>query len=145
MEKELPKLIQGGSHQDQRGSIQFLNDFDMSPVKRFYCITNANTEVKRGWRGHKIEQRWFFASQGVFSIKLVAISNWDKPDPATPITEFVLDATEVAVLHVPAGFASLVQATTPNALLTVFADHHLSHAKFDDYLYDVDCFKITTR
>lgn len=141
MEKELPKMIKGGSHQDQRGSIQFMNDFDMSLVKRFYCITNANTEVQRGWRGHQIEQRWFYASQGIFSIKLVAINNWDQPNPAAPITEFLLDATNVAVLHVPAGYASLVQALSPNALLTVFADHHLSHAKFDDYLFDVAYFK----
>lgn len=144
MERELPKLIQGGSHQDQRGSIQFLNDFDMSPVKRFYCITNANTDVKRGWRGHKIEQRWFFASQGVFSIKLVRVDNWEKPDKHSLITDFIISEDDVAVLHVPAGYASLIQSISENASLLVFADHHLAHAKSDDYLYDVDYFKTTT-
>jgi len=140
MKIDLPKIIQGGNHHDQRGSIQFMNDFDMSLVKRFYCITNANTEVKRGWRGHKIEQRWFFASHGTFSIKLVRIDNWENPDKHGLITDFTLTDDEIAVLHVPAGYASLIQSKSENASLFIFADHHIAHAKLDDYLYDVDYF-----
>lgn len=48
-------IIQWGVAKDQRGQIRFVNDFDMSLVKRFYIIKNLDTELVRGWRAHKIE------------------------------------------------------------------------------------------
>lgn len=45
-------FINGGSASDDRGSIRFVNEFDMTPVKRFYIIKNADTELIRGWRAH---------------------------------------------------------------------------------------------
>lgn len=40
--------IRGGIAKDHRGQIRFVNDFDMSLVKRFYIIKNADTEIVRG-------------------------------------------------------------------------------------------------
>ena len=46
--------ITGGIAKDHRGQIRFVNDFDMTEVKRFYIITNKDTELIRGWRAHRI-------------------------------------------------------------------------------------------
>ncbi|RZK01434.1 MAG: sugar epimerase, partial [Flavobacterium sp.] len=74
-----PQIIKGGSHTDERGTICFQNDFDMSAIKRFYVIKHLSSEVERGWRGHKIEQRWFYVVKGIFRISIVKIDDWTNP------------------------------------------------------------------
>ena len=67
------ETIKGGIAKDRRGHIKLVNDFDMSLVKRFYIISNANTEVVRGWRGHRVEERWFYALKGSFVFFLLKL------------------------------------------------------------------------
>jgi hypothetical protein len=137
---EVPEIISGGSYTDTRGTITFINDFDMSQVKRFYIIENANTNVKRGWRGHKIEQRWFSVSEGAFNVRLIKIDDWGVPDKDLPFEEFLLSAENSEVLHIPVGYASCVQATENHSKLIVFADYGVDHAQKDNYLYPEDYF-----
>ncbi|WP_316790845.1 WxcM-like domain-containing protein [Pedobacter frigoris] len=135
-----PALIPGGQHTDSRGTLTFLNDFDMSEVKRFYMIQNRDTAVIRAWRAHKIEQRWFYAINGEFLIRAVKIDNFDAPDNDLPIEEYTISAISNQVLHVPLGYATSVQAITNESKLLVFADYGIENAKFDDYLYPQDYF-----
>ena len=60
--------IVGGSHADSRGALRFCNDFDMSPVKRFYTIANSAEQPVRGWIGHKRETKWFFPLKGATTV-----------------------------------------------------------------------------
>ncbi len=69
------EMIKGGMAKDHRGQIRFVNDFDLSEVKRFYIIKNADTELVRGWRAHRIEQRWFYVLSGAFIIDVVCIDS----------------------------------------------------------------------
>ena len=135
-----PNIIKGGSHTDQRGTISFVNDFDMGQVKRFYVIDHPNTEVIRGWRGHKIEQRWFHVAKGVFTIDLVKIDDFDSPSVDLPVTQFKLFAKDTEILHVPAGYASSIQALAANSKVIVFADYGVENAPLDDFLYPVNYF-----
>lgn len=137
----LPNIIQGGCHTDERGTLSFFNDFDLLAVKRFYSIQHSNITVKRGWRGHKIEQRWFGVTAGAFRISLVKIDHWEKPSPNLIIHHFELLAEDNQILHVPAGYVSNLQAIKPNSKVLVFADHGIEHAKIDDYLYSNNYFK----
>lgn len=139
---EIPEIIEGGNHTDSRGTITFFNEFDMREVKRFYVIENANVEIKRAWRGHKIEQRWFNVLNGAFKVQLVKIDNWEMPDKNLSFTEFLLSAEDIKVLHIPVGYASSVQATQSNSKLIVFADYGLDHALEDDYLYPENYFSL---
>jgi dTDP-4-dehydrorhamnose 3,5-epimerase-like enzyme len=132
-----PKIIEGGSHTDQRGTIAFCNDFDMSEVKRFYKITHP---VIRGWRAHKIEQRWFHVVAGAFEIKLVKIDDFNEPDKHVPQKIFTLTSSKSTVLHTPVGFASSLRAIEPNSTLLVFADSGVEDIKNDDYLFPTDYF-----
>lgn len=134
-----PKLISGATHIDQRGTLSFINDFDLSPVKRFYTITHPNTSIIRAWRGHKIEQRWFHVCKGAFEIKLVKIDNWTKPSVNLTQDIFILNVEKPTVLHVPVGFASSLRALQPDSKLVVFADTDIN-AQNDDYLFSADYF-----
>ena len=134
-------FIQGGSSQDERGQIRFVNDFDMSLIKRFYIIKNANTELVRGWRGHCIEQRWFYVISGSFKVKFVKINDWGDPNPMLPVKNVELRNEDMKVLHMPAGYASALIAMEPNSELLVYADYPLSHAAFDDYTWPAEYFK----
>lgn len=135
------QIIKGGQHTDSRGRLNFINDFDMKPVRRFYTIEHADITTERGWRAHKIEQRWFHVSKGIFKIKLIKIDDWVNPSKNLPQELYVLSAEETSVLHVPAGYASSLQALVANAKIIVFADHEVEHAKHDDYLFPLAHFE----
>lgn len=137
---EVPEIISGGSHTDTRGKITFFNDFDMSQVKRFYIIENVDVDIKRGWRGHKIEQRWFTVAEGAFNVRLIRIDNWENPNRESPLEEYFLSDENTEILHIPAGYASCVQAIQSNSKLIVFADYDIDHASNDNYLYPEDYF-----
>jgi dTDP-4-dehydrorhamnose 3,5-epimerase len=135
------KIIKGGSHADARGAISFVNDFAMDDVKRFYIIKHPDTTIIRGWRAHKIEQRWFYVSGGSFRIKAVKIDNWENPGKGLEQSVFDLDSRDNNVLHVPAGYATSLQALEENSEVIVFADHGVEHTtQKDNYLYPIDYF-----
>lgn len=133
-------FIQGGVAKDERGQIRFVNEFDMSLVRRFYIIKNADTELIRGWRAHRIEQRWFYVLSGSFNVDLVKIDNWENPDPFLPVENVVLQAEHMKVLHVPVGYGTAFTALEANSELLVYADFPLAHAPQDNYLWKSDYF-----
>ncbi|VTR34864.1 WxcM-like domain-containing protein [Sphingobacterium thalpophilum] len=134
------RYIQGGVAKDMRGQIRFVNEFDMSLVKRFYLIRNVDTELIRGWRAHRIEQRWFYVLSGAFKVSLVQIDDWEDPNPFIPIKSIVLDANDMKVLHVPAGYGTAFRALTTDSELLVYADHPVEHAPLDNYTWKSDYF-----
>ena len=71
MNKVTPHVIKGGCYSDDRGSLEFYNEFDMSQIKRVYFTTHFDTEVIRAWQGHTIESRWFCSVKGSFQVKLI--------------------------------------------------------------------------
>ena len=136
----VPKLIQGKSHQDERGTLFYNNDFDASVIKRIYVIENQNTDLVRAWRGHEIEQRWFSAMMGSFKIELIAIDNWDRPARNLERLEFVLDSQKLDILHIPAGYVSSIHSLSEGSKLLVMADYSMGALK-DDYRYEVNYFE----
>lgn len=142
---KLPNIIAGGRHQDQRGILSFVNDFDMSAVKRFYKIRHLDAKTVRGWRAHQIEQRWFHITEGTFLINIVAIDNWEAPKKNAEQLSFKISASDDSVLHVPVGYATSLRALTKNAEMIVFGDYAIDHAKLDDYLFPPDYFTNSKR
>lgn len=133
--------IKGGVAKDFRGQIRFVNDFDMSLVKRFYIIKNVDTELVRGWRAHQIEQRWFYVLSGSFSLDIVEIDDWSQPSKDLAVNREILKAEDCSVLYLSAGYATAFKALEPNSELLVFADYHIDHASNDDHVYPLDYFK----
>jgi dTDP-4-dehydrorhamnose 3,5-epimerase-like enzyme len=135
----IPKITEGSSHTDSRGTLFFNNNFDASAVKRIYVIENRNTDFVRGWQGHKIEQRWFTAVKGSFKIQLIAIDNWDNPSKGLEIVTFMVADKKQDVLHVPKGYVSSIQALEEGSRLFVMADYLFGEIQ-DDYRFEADYF-----
>jgi len=136
----VPKLIQGKSHGDARGTLVYNNDFDASEIKRMYVIENKNTDFVRAWQGHQIEERWYSAIIGSFAIELIAIDDWNRPDKKSERLEFVLDSEKLDVLHIPAGYVSSIQSLAAGSKLLVQADY-LIGANEDEYRYECGYFE----
>lgn len=133
-------FIKGGVAKDHRGQIRFVNDFDMSLVKRFYIIKNTDTELIRGWRAHRMEQRWFYVLSGSFELSLVKIDDWDNPSKDLKVDQVILKAEDQQVVHVPVGYGTAFKALEEGSELLVFADYGIENAKNDDYIWTVDYF-----
>ena len=134
----MANLIQGNISRDQRG-FAHNNDFDLTEIKRLYIIQN-DSNIIRGWQGHKIEQRWFTSISGIFKINLIEIDNWEKPSKSLIQRTYILDSKQLTTLHVPAGFVSSIQSLTISAKLLVFSDHRHNEIN-DDYRYEINYFK----
>ena len=122
------KLIDGGIYTDQRGSIRFVNDFDLSPIKRFYITSNADTNVIRAWQGHKIESKWFYCVSGVFDVRLIKIDYWEKPSLDLSVEKYILSSDEPKVLFISKGYLNGFRALEKNSKLIVFSDCTLNES-----------------
>lgn len=133
-----PTLIQGGFFEDHRGRIDFINDFDLSILKRIYFITNKSTKIIRAWQGHKIESRWFFCVEGSFEIKVIQIDNWDAPSDNLLPDVYTLSSDKPQVLHIPNGYVNSIKSLDDNSKLTIFSDYKLNENHHDDYRFDIN-------
>jgi dTDP-4-dehydrorhamnose 3,5-epimerase len=133
---DFSQITEGGHFSDDRGTIAFVNDFNLSPIKRFYLISHPNTAIIRAWQGHKIERKWFFCTKGSFEIKVVKIDNWEAPSKDLNIKSYILDANKSQVLAVNIGYCTAIRALERDASLMVFSDKTLEEAKNDDYRFD---------
>lgn len=136
----IPAIIEGGKYADERGNLFFNNDFDASAIKRIYCIENNSIKYTRGWTGHQTEQRWFVASQGSFRIKLVKIDCWENPSKDLEVLTFDLTSEKLDVLHMPAGYASAIEAKEEGSKLLVMVNYSLGEID-DDHRFPSDYFE----
>lgn len=139
MEKII-ETISGGIAEDHRGQIRFVNEFDMTQVKRFYIIKNHDTKLVRGWRGHRIEHRWLYVLSGAFSVDLVEIDDWENASPSLSVKKRILASKDQQVLHVSPGYAAAFQALEPGSELLVFSDSGIENSGTDDYMWALNYF-----
>lgn len=131
-------IIKGGIHQDNRGKISFVNDFDFSDVKRFYIIQNDTEDIVRAWQGHKFENKYFYVISGAFLVCSVKIDDWINPSEYLPVEKFIISSTESEILLIPGGNANGVKALEENSKLMVFSSNTLEESKEDEYRFDVN-------
>lgn len=134
------QFIQGGIAKDHRGQIRFVNDFDMEEVKRFYVIKNVDTDFVRGWRGHRIEKRWFYVLSGSFLVSIVRVNDWENASRNLPVENQILKADDSRLLHVAEGHCTAFQAMEKDSELLVFANFSIENSKNDDYTWPIDYF-----
>jgi dTDP-4-dehydrorhamnose 3,5-epimerase-like enzyme len=120
-----PDIIVGNTHSDTRGTVRFVNDFNMNEIVRMYCITPA-LNVVRAWQGHYTETKWFFVAKGSFTIKTIPIEN------LTLVTQYFLDEYKSEVLCIPGGHYNGFEATEKDSVLMVFSDANVESSKADD-------------
>lgn len=131
-------LIHGGQHADKRGTLFYFNDFDLTMIRRFYRIDHPDTKIFRAWQGHKVEQKWFYCTKGIFEIKIIEINNWENPNLNKNIEQFVLEADKPMILHIPGGYVNGFRALVDDSSLVVYSDKTLEESKNDDYRFLVE-------
>ncbi len=136
------RLLKGNRYSDARGTLKYNNDFNASEIKRIYSIENANIQLKRGWQGHKIEQRWFSVVSGTFEILAIKIGNWDNPDGNAVPLIFQLSSEKMDILHVPSNYITCIQAKEDDAKLVVMSDYVLGEIE-DEYRFPLAQFQCT--
>lgn len=107
-----------------------------------YVIENESPDFKRGWQGHKIEQRWFSAITGSFEIQLINVDDWSNPDSNLKPYVFFLSSENLDILHIPQGYISCIQSKDENAKLLVMSDYLLGEIN-DEYKYPLEHFMCT--
>lgn len=138
MNKE-SKNIKGDVIGNSRGRLKYYNYFYAEEIKRLYIIENSNTELIRGWKAHKIEQRWFMALTGSFKIEVVAIEDFDNPMREKEFYKFQLELDKMNFLHCPFGHDTLIRALESESKGLAMGDFLLDETK-DKYRSDVDYF-----
>jgi dTDP-4-dehydrorhamnose 3,5-epimerase-like enzyme len=134
----LAKSIHGGFHEDQRGRVSFVNDFDMTLIKRFYQINHPDTNIIRAWQGHKKESKWFYCVEGSFIINYIKPEFWFNIKGDETVERIELSNSNPQVLQVPYGFITGIKANIPNSILLVYSDFTLSESKLDDLRFDLN-------
>lgn len=132
-----PAILSGKSFTDARGTLTFNNDFDTSAVKRIYTLQNESLDFRRGWQGHKIEQRWLAAISGKFSIKVRQIAAFETKDLELPDYDFLLTDDALDYLHIPAGYVTCIKAEEENSKLLLLSDYGLSEVQ-DEWRFDLE-------
>ena len=133
-----PKIIQGGTFSDHRGTLSYVNDFSFNDVERFYIISNSDTHTLRAWQGHKLDAKNFYCLSGSFRIHYVKIDNWENPSKDLAIETVMLSASESKILHIPAGYANAIESLEADSKLISFSTLPLSNVSEDDVRYDAN-------
>lgn len=132
-----PQLIEGGKHQDHRGTISFINDFSLERIKRFYTLLHPNTDIVRAWQGHKKQSRCFHVTKGVFCIACVKIDDWESPSKSLRANTFIIKSEEPSVLFVPKGYANGIKALQNDSILLAFSETSFDNKiENDEFRYD---------
>ena len=132
------ELLQGGRHTDKRGVVLYNNNFDLTPVKRFYIIHHAETSVVRAWQGHQREHKYFMCIKGSFVVAWKEIVDLNKPVSNSEAAFEILNANESNVLSIPPGYANGLKALLADSKIMIFSDRGLDDSIEDDIRFDKD-------
>lgn len=131
-----PRLINGGSAVDDRGTLIFANDFDFAGVKRFYVVTNHRNGFVRAWHAHKHEAKYVTVLQGSALVGAVQIEDWANPSKNAQVHRVVLSVSKPQIYFIPAGYANGFMSLTEDTILQFFSTSSLEESKGDDIRYD---------
>lgn len=133
-----PKIYLGKTFKDERGTITFSNDFDLSPIKRFYTIIHHNKRIVRAWQGHQKESKWFCCISGSFVIAWKKIDDFLNPNDLPTAEYTILRSDEPSVLFIPPGYANGLKALIDNSEIMVFSDFYLGESLDEKIRFDKD-------
>ena len=136
MNKTRPYIIKGRNYTDERGELEFFNEFDMSPIKRVYFTTHCDIEVVRAWQGHTIESRWFCCVNGSFNVKLVEIDNWENPSDYLKVFEYELTSEKQEILYIPNGFVNGFKALKADSKLMIMSNYGFNEIENDQIRFN---------
>lgn len=135
-EQGLPQCIEGTLFTDDRGELACVNGLDMSPIKRYYLVSNHAQGFVRAWHAHKKECKYVTVVQGAALVAAVKIDDWEKPSKEQKVFRFTLTAHKPSVIFIPSGYANGFMSLNADAKLMYFSTATLDESKADDFRYD---------
>lgn len=135
-DKKRPILIEGNLSIDDRGEVGFINEFNMSDIKRFYSVTNHRAKFVRAWHAHKKEDKYATVIKGSAIVAAVKIDNWDKPSKNLKVLRFVLSEKKPSLVFIPKGYANGFMTLEKNTKLIYFSTATLKESQEDDIRYN---------
>ena len=131
-----PTVLNGGHYIDDRGTVSFFNEIDLTEWKRFYVVSNHQIGFIRAWHGHKHECKMVIPLAGASLVASVKIDDWDNPKTDVPPHKFVLSADSPRSLFIPNGYANGFKTLTADAKLLFLSSSTLEESAADDYRFD---------
>lgn len=128
--------VAGGKVFDDRGSLTFINDLDLSQFKRFYIVENHAKGFVRAWHGHKKEAKAVVVVSGSALVAAVKVDNWESPSKDLKVERVVLSAEKPAALLIPAGYANGFMTLTESAKVMFLSTSSLEESAGDDFRFD---------
>ena len=135
---KIPFLTDIGTAYDDRGFLEFFNDFHKYNIKRFYIINNNQTNFIRAWHAHKKESKIFYCIEGFVQVSAVKIKNFDNPNKKSKVHNFFLSEKKPKLLYIPSGYANGIKFFSNNERVIVFSSSILKDSLNDDYRFDFD-------
>jgi dTDP-4-dehydrorhamnose 3,5-epimerase len=135
---KVPSVFQGNKIFDDRGSLGFINGFDVSEFKRFYLIENHSVNFIRAWHGHLKETKAIIMVKGEALVCAVELDSTTNPSKNSEVTRIVLSATSPSALYIPAGYANGFMTLSTDAKLLVFSSTTVEESQGDDYRFAYD-------
>lgn len=128
--------IPGGKAFDDRGSLTFINDLDLTMFKRFYIVENHTKGFVRAWHGHKKEAKAVVVVSGSALVGAVKVDDWDSPSKDLKVERVVLSAEKPTALLIPAGYANGFMTLTESAKVMFLSTSSLGESAGDDIRFD---------
>jgi dTDP-4-dehydrorhamnose 3,5-epimerase-like enzyme len=130
---QVPRLIVGARHVDERGSLLFNNELNISNFRRMYIIHNSDSQPFRGWHGHEFESKIFITLSGRIRFGAVSVKDWSNPDKSEVPQVAELKADSLDAFFVPGGYANGILSLEPGSQALVISSSTLSESLVDDY------------
>jgi nucleoside-diphosphate-sugar epimerase/dTDP-4-dehydrorhamnose 3,5-epimerase-like enzyme len=131
-------LISGGIAVDDRGSLNFANEFDFFGVKRFYQVQNFSTSTIRAFHGHLREAKYVYVAKGSAIVAAVRLDDVNNPSKDEKMNRFVLSDKNPQILFIPSKYANGFRPLESDTRIIFFSTSSLEDSKGDDYRYPAD-------
>jgi dTDP-4-dehydrorhamnose 3,5-epimerase len=133
-----PTLIQGNIATDDRGSLAFINGFDISSFKRFYIVKNHASNFIRAWHGHLKEAKAILVIEGSAIVCAVKMDDPISPNKSNEVARKVMSSSNPTAFFIPAGYANGFMTLSEDAQILVFSSTTLEESQGDDYRFKFD-------
>jgi nucleoside-diphosphate-sugar epimerase/dTDP-4-dehydrorhamnose 3,5-epimerase-like enzyme len=132
------KLIKGGIAVDDRGTLNFANDFNFYGVKRFYQVQNFNISTIRAFHGHMNEGKYVYVSKGAAIVAAVELDDIKSPSKHQKVNRYILSDKNPQVLFIPPRYANGFKPLEEDTRIVFFSTSSLEESKGDDHRFPID-------
>ncbi|MFX1413270.1 MAG: NAD-dependent epimerase/dehydratase family protein [Promethearchaeota archaeon] len=132
------QLIEGGIAVDDRGYLNFANDFNFYGVKRFYQVQNFSTSTIRAFHGHMNEAKYVYIAKGSAIVAAVKLDDFKSPSKHQNVNRYILSDKHPQILFIPPRYANGFRPLEEDTRVIFFSTSSLEESKGDDYRFPAD-------